>query len=349
MRSHPSPQKSASRARAVLLVLSALVLSLFSTGASCVREIPPGASAEEIFEIIDADLQKYEKGGWVETRGARSLEQIRRDFSRLRLTYPFSRWAVEAELRTADSYYVQDRYEEAEAVYRQFIRNRPSHPKIAYALLRQARCYEKQAPLTTMSTLLFEDEIAVDRDQSSTLGAYQLAQEVMQRFPGSEEAEQARELASRMATILSHHEMEIGVFYQRQEKYEAAAGRFETARTRFPDSRRYGEATWRLGRCLEALDRLDQARIAYQSVLSLSSDRFPKEPGLDTFERSLAYFTDPELVKETTGEGFWKRRAKRRLDKLGANAQDSSAPSEATEEQAAPEPQEEPEATGDTP
>ena len=346
MSPHPS-LKTASSARTVLLVMGALLVSLLSTGASCVREIPPGAGAEEIFEIIDADLKKHEEGGWTATRGARTHEEIRKDFSRLRLTYPFSRWAVEAELRTADSYYTQGRFEEAEAVYRQFIRNRPSHPKLAYALLRQARCYEQQAPLTTLSTILFESEISTDRDQSSTLGAYQLAQEVMNRFPGTDEAEEAKELATRMATVLSHHEMEIGIFYQRQEKYEAAAGRFETARTRYPDSRRYGEATWRLGRSLEALEQTEQARLAYQSVLSLPAERFPKEPGLDTFERALAYVTDPELVKETTGEGFWKRRARRRLDKLGENAQDSSAPIQATEEQAAPESQE-PDAAGDT-
>lgn len=341
-----------SRTRTIAISLSVAIACLFSAGATCHKEIPPGASAEEIFNIINDDLKKYEEGGWLDTRKARTFQQIRKDFSRLRLTYPFSRWAVEAELRTADSYFIQERWQEAEAVYRQFLRNHPSHPKSAYVLLRQAQCYAKQAPRTTLSAVLIEDRIATDRDQSPTLGAYQLAQEVMNRYPGTEEAEEAEELAARMATVLSHHEMEVGIFYQRQDEWNAAAGRFETARTRYPDSRRYGEATWRLGRSLEALGKNDQARIAYQSVLSLPGERFPKRPGLGTFERTWAVFTDPELLDETTGEGFWKRRAQRRLDKLGANAQNSPEPEESAEDGekgAAPETSGSEGAAGDTP
>ena len=323
-------------ARRTLLALGAVALALVTGAATCAKEIPPGASAQEIFEIIDADLKKHEEGSWLGTRNVPTLESIRADFSQLRLGFPFSKWAVEAELRTADSYFVQKRYEEAEVVYRKFIQNRPSHPKLAYAMLRQARCYALQAPLTTLSYILPDSEIASDRDQSSTLSAYQLALDIVARFEGTEEAKEATELAARMATILSDHEMEIGIFYSRQEKYEAAAGRFEVARSRYPESRRYGEATWRLGRSLEELGKTDQARLAYQSVLSLPGERFPAEPGLDTFERTLSYVTDPELVSERTGEGFWKRRARRRLDKLGANGQDSPAPETQVEQTPAP-------------
>ncbi|MEW6778295.1 MAG: hypothetical protein AB1405_18500, partial [Bdellovibrionota bacterium] len=114
------------------------------------------------------------------------------------------------------------------------------------------------------------------------------------------------------------HEVYVGVYYHRFEKYESAAARFATARARYPETPLYGEAGCRMGLSLEGLGKNDQARIAYEGILNLPPERFPKEPDLGLFERAWAYFRDPELLQYRTGEEFWKALARRRLKDLGS-------------------------------
>ncbi len=283
---------------------------------ACADKAPDTRPAEQIFSEINHDLDIREKGTWFQAWGADTTEDIRRKFSRLRLDHPFSRFAAEAELRTADSYYLDESWDEALAAYEGFSKNHPTHPRLAYARYRAAVCYKEQAPRVTFS-FLRGDALSTDLDQQSTLSAYVTAREIEADYPGTEWAAKAGDLETQMADVLSRYEIYVGTYYLRFDHYEAAAGRFLAARERYPQSPHYGEASFKLGLAYERMGEPAKARTAYEGVLSLGPKNFPEKPDLRWIERSWAYFTAPEILRYDTGEQFWKGLAKDRIEGLG--------------------------------
>ena len=72
--------------------------------------------------------------------------------------YPYSEYAVKAELRIADTYFKDKRYEEALSYYRSFADLHPQNEKVPYTILQAALCYYAQIG-------------SINREQSSTLEA----------------------------------------------------------------------------------------------------------------------------------------------------------------------------------
>ena len=73
------------------------------------------------------------------------LEAVRY-FEHTKRRFPYSRYAALAELRMADCDYVQQKYVEAIAGYRQFIRFHPTHEDVPYATFRIALSNYRQVP-----------------------------------------------------------------------------------------------------------------------------------------------------------------------------------------------------------
>ena len=167
-------------------------------------------SADEWFDLAQNQLarKKYAKA---EEAFSKFLEQ-----------YPQDRRRPEALLGLADTLYADKRYEEAKFQYRRFLELYPVHSEAAKAQFGIAN-----AAFQRMKT--------IDRDQSATQEALQEFQRLVQYYPQSSYAAEAKEKIAACRERLAAYELYVGRFYYKQGTFPAAISRFGGLLKVYPD------------------------------------------------------------------------------------------------------------------
>lgn len=204
----------------------ALLLPLLLGGCGLFSESKP---AEDPSTIPVATL--YNRGA--DALNARQYADAAKQFDYVEQYYPFSHWASNAQIMGAYSLYLQSKYSDAIATLDRFIQLHPAHADIAYAYYLRALCYYEQ----------IED---IQRDQKGTQEAMAALQEVVNRFPDSTYARDARLKIDLCRDHLAGKEIEIGRFYESQHLYAAALGRFQRVVDDYQTTNHVAEALHRL-------------------------------------------------------------------------------------------------------
>lgn len=139
-----------------------------------------------------------------------------------RARYPYSKFATEAELLTANAYFELGQYIEAAAAYEQFVKLHPSHGQVDFARFRIGESYWQDSP-----------EVP-DREQAFTEKAVKAWREMLQVTPNSKYAEQAKDLISQGERRIALSLDFISAFYCKQKIYHACAYRAQQLLERFP-------------------------------------------------------------------------------------------------------------------
>lgn len=164
--------------------------------------------------LIMEGLDNYQRN-----RYERAIEA----FQKLKDRFPYNQYAIVAELKLADSYFLNKDYELAAVAYKEFEKLHPANEVIPYVIFQLAMCYFNQMP-------------TIDRDQTYASSAVQEFERLIKNFPKSEYISQAQANLIIAKKNLVSHEFYIGEFYFKGKKYEAALGRFEGILRRFPDA-----------------------------------------------------------------------------------------------------------------
>lgn len=172
--------------------------------------------------------------------------------------YPYSRFAVMAEMKMADLHFKREAYIEAQSAYQLFKELHPKHPQIDYVTFQIGMSYFKQLPPT------------MDRDLTLARKAIVSFDEVIRNFPGSTFAVQAAEKKSEAFNMLAQKELYIARFYLHQKQYAAALGRFETILQSYPDHSEK-EALYGAAVCAEKNSEPNRAR----NYLSTLESKYP--------------------------------------------------------------------------
>jgi outer membrane protein assembly factor BamD len=162
------------------------------------------------------------------------------DFQKLKDRYPYSKLAVTAELKMADTLYLTEEYDQARDAYNEFEKLHPKHPEIPYVMYQKAMCQFMQ-----MTTL--------DREQTHTLKAKEEFERLIARFPNNVYADRARKNLRKCLIFLADHEIYVGNFYFRQGHYGAALGRYTYVIKTYPDLGQYSEALEGISKCRQKL------------------------------------------------------------------------------------------------
>jgi len=178
---------------------------------------------------------------------ARRFQAAALMFDLVETTYPYSSWAVSAQLMQGYTYYLQNKYVEAIGALDRFIQLHPAHRDIAYAYYLRALCY-------------YEQIADVQRDQKATQEAITALQEVVNRFPDSAYARDARLKIDLGRDHLAGQEMSVGRWYERQHLYAAAIGRFQRVVDQYQTTNHVPEALHRLTEIYLILGLRDQAK-----------------------------------------------------------------------------------------
>ena len=157
-------------------------------------------------------------------------------FQKIKDRYPYSKFAVDAELKMADALFERLLYDEAFDAYSEFERLHPKNPNIPYIIYQKGMCHFKQ-----VST--------VDRDQSHTLQAKEELERLVKKFPNSEYTNRAARKIRKCYMNLAEHELYVGHFYYKMNNYRAAMGRYRHVLERYPDLGQYHEALEFLNKC----------------------------------------------------------------------------------------------------
>ena len=126
---------------------------------------------------------------------------------------PYSKWAHKDKLMGASAYYKDQKYDDAILSLDRFIKYPPGNQDTPYAYYLKALCY-------------YEQIVTVDKDQSNTAKAKEAFEQVINRFPDSEYAQDAKLKIDLTNDHLAGKEMEVGRYYLKQKNYLSALNRF---------------------------------------------------------------------------------------------------------------------------
>lgn len=137
-----------------------------------------------------------------------------KSFETLRDWYPFSKFVPLAELKIADSHFAMEQYDEAIVGYEQFEKMHPSNEAVPYVIFQIGQAYYKQRR-------------GPDRDQSPSENALAAFTRLRSQFPDSSYSAQVTDEMRECLRLMAEHDLQIGEFYYRRDKYQAALARFE--------------------------------------------------------------------------------------------------------------------------
>ena len=157
-------------------------------------------------------------------------------FERLRDWYPFSKYAILAELKIADAYFNLQSYADAIFAYEEFEQLHPRNEAIPYVIYRIGRSYFNQIG-------------TIDRDQSNATKALETYRRLVRQHPTDVYAGMARSDMLACFQSLAGHEFYVGVFYYKNENYKAAKVRFTAVVKNFPDVGYHQRALTYLANC----------------------------------------------------------------------------------------------------
>lgn len=218
----------------------------------------------------------YNRG--VDALTAKDYTLAAEQFDAVEQNYPYSSWAVNAQLMQGYAQYLQGKYTDAIGALDRFIQLHPAHRDIAYAYYLRALCY-------------YEQIADVQRDQKDTLEAMGALQEVVNRFPDSAYARDAKLKIDLARDHLAGKEMDIGRWYEHQHLYTAAIGRFQTVIDSYQTTNHTPEALHRLTEIYLLLGLPDQAR----RTAAVLGHNYPGSPWYeDSYNQLLA---DGQLTK----------------------------------------------------
>jgi len=189
-----------------------------------------GTPEEEELDGV-AERQLYEEG-----REALEESSYTTAINRLEAIdtrYPFGEHAEQAQLELIYAYYQTDDWESARAAASRFIRLHPDHPQVDYAYYMRGLA-AWQAGRFSLERLRVID--ISKRDLGATRDAYADFSELIQRYPSSQYAPDAKQRIVYLRNVLARHELHVADFYLRKGAYLAAVERGRWVLENYPQT-----------------------------------------------------------------------------------------------------------------
>ena len=208
---------------AMLLAASALVLT---TGACAGKKVKSDTTyvARDVNTLYGLAKERLD---------AKDYEESAKLFDEVERQHPYSIWSRRAQLMSAFSYYMANKYPEAVSSAQRFLTIHPGNEHAPYASYLIAMSYYQQIADVT-------------RDQKMTQQASDAFNELIRRYPQSRYASDARLKLDLINDHLAGKEMEVGRYYERSGRWLAAAQRFRTVVDQYQTTSHTPEALERL-------------------------------------------------------------------------------------------------------
>ncbi|HEX2858884.1 MAG TPA: outer membrane protein assembly factor BamD [Alphaproteobacteria bacterium] len=201
---------------------------------------PEGELTGTVGELYNNGLSELKKGKY--SAATHSFEELERQ-------YPYSGWAIRAEMMGVYTHYKAGEYDEAAASADAFIKMHPGHKDLPYIYYLKGMSYYARIRDVT-------------RDQGHTQNALNAFDEVVNRYPDSDYARDAKLKATLCRDHLAGGEMQVGRYYQGKGQYLAAINRYQTVVDQYQTTSQAPEALYRLIESNLAIGLNDEAKRA---------------------------------------------------------------------------------------
>lgn len=225
------------------------------------------SSESEEEKIVLANMgaqQLYERAS--ESMEVGNFSAAAQTLSALDSRYPFGPLSHQVQLDLIYSYYKSGKIDETLATIDRFIRLNPNHSDVDYAYYMRG--------LTNMESdsNLFQELLTIDRsdrDPSKSRQAFEDFRRLIEQYPNSKYAADAKKRMLHIKDRLARYEIAIARFYMRRQAYVAAANRGRYVIEHFPDTTQVKDALEIMVSSYEQLG-LDDLRLNAMKTLKLN-------------------------------------------------------------------------------
>jgi outer membrane protein assembly factor BamD len=238
--------------RALLLATMMALGSAACGGGKGSGKVDYSVSAQQNYERGLAELEEED---WIAAA---------KYFSFIKARFPYSKYAVLAELRLADAEYGADHFLQAIDAYKQFIKFHPSHEMVqnGYCSFRIGEAYVQMLP----------DDMwilppAHEKDQSASMDAHRELTEFSRKYPRSPHQPKAKKLLIRVNKKLAGHEMYVAKFYWKNDRPMGTVLRLRRLLERHAGAGYDQEALYLLGKAYMEIDEPKRAQQVWQRLV----------------------------------------------------------------------------------
>jgi outer membrane protein assembly factor BamD len=226
-----------------------------------------GRSGGGSVEYSVSAQKNYEKG--LKELEGKDWVAASKYFGFIKSRFPYSKYAVLAELRLADAEFGAEQYLEAIDSYRLFIKFHPTHEMVqnGYAQFRIGEAYYQQLP---SDFWMFPP--SYEKDQSSTEDAANELKSFLDKYPDSPYRGKAKEIVVKVGKRLADHEWYVARYYWDRGKPMATVLRLRRLLERYRGVGYDVDALWLLGRAYVAVAMPDRARGVWKELV----EKYPK-------------------------------------------------------------------------
>jgi outer membrane protein assembly factor BamD len=215
------------------------VLMMVLAGCAEKKEVFDAAA---VFKDAEVSLQK----------GA--FEKARKGYQEIQEKSPDKSYDAALMLRVADTYYGEEKYDEALVEYQAFLNYHPVNKDAAYAQYQIAMCS-------------FNQFTTIDRDPEPTRTALKEFQRLIKKFPKSVYEEEARKNMAICSDRIAEYELYVGRFYHKKGSYKSAIGRLEKLLRDYPGSSAEKDALYYSGLSYAKRGDREQALVAFDALV----------------------------------------------------------------------------------
>jgi len=208
-----------------------------------------------------------------DSMGSKDWGQAIKYFEKLEARYPYGRFAQQAQLEIAYSYWKDNERASAIAAADRFIKLYPNHPNVDYAYYLKGLINFNEN--TGLLSGLSNPDMS-ERDPKATREAFTTFKDLATRFPNSKYTPDAIERMRYLVNSLASHEVHVARWYMRRGAYVAAANRAQYAVKEYPRAPATEEALSIMIHAYGALG-LDDLRDGAARVMKAN---FPNSPYL---------------------------------------------------------------------
>jgi outer membrane protein assembly factor BamD len=244
-------------------------------------------SDEKEAKYVERPIDQIYNDAWRKIRDG-SWEEAAKQFDEVERQHPYSVWARRAMLMSAYCYYEANKYPDAISAADNYIALHPGSHEVAYAFYLKAISQ-------------YEQIVDIQRDQSNTEAALVALEDVVQRFPDTEYARDAKLKIDLTLDHLAGREMGIGRYYMRRGDYIGGINRFRVVVVQFQRTSQIAEALERLTECYYALGIYNEAKTA-AAVLGANY------PGSPWYKDAYKLLTEHGMKPEED-KGSWISKA----------------------------------------
>jgi outer membrane protein assembly factor BamD len=192
-----------------------------------------------------------------------AYDQAIKLYETLEARFPYGRYSQQAQLELAYTYYKQNETAPAVAATERFIKLHPNHPSVDYAYYLKGLVYYND-DMGFLGRISGQDR--TERDPKTVREAFDAFKDLVQRFPESKYAPDARARMRYLVNALAFHEVHVARYYMKRGAYVAAANRAQYALKNYPEAPAQEEALLILVQAYDAL-RMTELRDDAQRIL----------------------------------------------------------------------------------